>query len=188
MSETDRPDAPAHTPERIQAAAADETAAYEGEADRPLAAVLATMGTYLAATAGVAAVVRRRPQLPERMWPGDLALVTVATHNLARLVAKDPVTRSLRAPLPTFAGTPGPAELQGKVRGTGVRKAAGALVTCSFCLGLWVTTGFGSGLILASRATRWAASILTALTGADVFQLAYATPGAEERVVRAAAR
>lgn len=174
MSETDSPPAEGSTAERVGAAAAEEKTAYEGETDRPLAAFLAIMGTYVAVTAGLAAVVRRRRQLPERMGPADLALITVATHKLARLVAKDPVTSPLRAPFTTFAGTSGPAELQEKVRGTGARKAVGALVTCPFCLGLWVATGFGFGLLLAPRASRWAASILSALTGADVLQLAYA--------------
>ncbi len=175
MSETDRPDAPTSAAERVREAAAEEWAAYEGEADRPMASFLAIMGVYGAVTAGLAALVHRRgPVLPERMAPADLALITVATHKLARLVAKDPVTSPLRAPFTRFAGTSGPAELQEKVRGTGTRKAVGALVTCPFCLGLWVATGFGFGLMLAPRATRWAASILSALTGADVLQLAYA--------------
>lgn len=51
----------------------------------------------------------------------------------------------------------------------------GALVTCPFCLALWVATGFGFGLVAAPRATRFAAAILTAVTGADVLQFAYAT-------------
>jgi hypothetical protein len=51
----------------------------------------------------------------------------------------------------------------------------GALVTCPFCLAVWVATGFGFSLVLAPRATRFAASILTAVTGADVLHLVYGT-------------
>lgn len=101
-------------------------------------------------------------------------LVGVATHKVARLIAKDPVTSPLRAPFTTFEGTSGEAELAEQVRGTGPRKALGELVTCPFCLGQWVATGFVFGLVLAPRPTRLAASLFTALTGADFLQLAYA--------------
>ena len=57
--------------------------------------------------------------------------------------------------------------------GSGSRRAIGALVTCPFCLAVWGATGFGFSLVLAPRATRFAASILTAVTGADVLHLAY---------------
>jgi hypothetical protein len=132
------------------------------------------MGVYGTTVAGVALLLRARGRrLPERLSWADLALLTVATHKLSRLLAKDPVTSPLRAPFTHFAGTSGPGELQEKVRGTGPRKAIGALVTCPFCLAVWVATGFAFALVAAPRPTRLAASILAAVTGADVLQLAY---------------
>ena len=83
------------------------------------------------------------------------------------------MTSPLRVPFTHFAGTSGPAELREKVRGSGFRRAMGALVTCPFCLAVWVATGLGFSLLLAPRATRFAASILTAVAGADVLHLAY---------------
>ena len=59
------------------------------------------------------------------------------------------------------------------MRGSGFRRAMGALVTCPFCLAVWVATGFGFSILVAPRATRFAASILTAVTGADALHLAY---------------
>ena len=97
----------------------------------------------------------------------------MATRKPSRLLAKDPVTSPLRAPFTRFAGTSGPAELQEKVRGRGFRRAMGALVTCPFCLAVWVATSFGFSLVVAPRATRFAASVLTAVTGAEVLHLAY---------------
>ena len=155
--------------------AAREKEEYEAGSDRPLGSFLAIMGVYIAAVGGLGVLVRRRGDvLPERVSLADLALVTVATHKLSRLLAKDPVTSPLRAPFTRFAGTSGPAELQEKVRGTGFRRAMGALVTCPFCLAVWVATGFGFSLLFAPKATRFAASVLTAVTGADVLHLAYA--------------
>jgi len=162
-------------PRALLAAAAHEKHAYTQGEERPLGSFLALMGVYGTLTAGLAGAVRARGQgLPEHISPGDLALVTVATAELSRLLAKDPVTSPLRAPFTTFNGTSGEAELAEEVRGSGPRKAVGELVTCPFCLGQWVATGLLFGLVLAPRPTRLAASVLTAVGGASVLQLAYA--------------
>lgn len=160
--------------DRARDIAAAEKQEYAAGSDRPLGSFLAIMGVYMAGVGTATAVLRRRRQvLPERIGPADLALLTVATHKLSRLLAKDPVTSPLRAPFTRFAGISGPAELSEKVRGTGVRRGVGALVTCPFCLAVWVATTFGFSLVLAPRATRFAASILTAVAGADVLHFAY---------------
>jgi Protein of unknown function (DUF1360) len=113
-------------------------------------------------------------RLPERIETRDLALLGVATHKISRLVAKDPVTSPLRAPFTRFAGQSGEAELDEEVRGTGMRKAVGELVTCPFCVGQWAATGLALGFLLAPRATRWTASVFTGLAAADFLQLGYA--------------
>ena len=103
-----------------------------------------------------------------------MLLAGVATHKVARLITKASVTSPLRAPFTRFAGTSGPAELAEEVRGTGLRKAVGELVTCPFCVGEWVATGLTAGLVLAPRATRAVAAVFVELTIADFLQLAYA--------------
>ncbi len=143
--------------------------------DRPLGAFAALIGAYGAVVAaGGAIVLGRRDALPERLDRGDLILLSVATHKVARLVAKDPVTSPLRAPFTTYEGTSGEAELAESVRGTGMRKAFGELVTCPFCVGQWVATGLAVGFVLAPAPTRWTCSVFTALTLADFLQLEYA--------------
>ena len=52
--------------------------------------------------------------------------------------------------------------------------AGGELITCPFCLDVWVATGFTIGLVFAPRLTRLVSAALTALTGADFLHLAYA--------------
>jgi len=99
----------------------------------------------------------------------------VATHKLSRIIAKDPVTSPLRVPFTTFEGTSGPAELAEDVRsGSGRKKTIGELVSCPFCLGMWVSTGFTAGHVFAPRATRLAVTTLAALAGSDFLQFAYA--------------
>ncbi|HST86694.1 MAG TPA: DUF1360 domain-containing protein [Kineosporiaceae bacterium] len=157
---------------------------YAHQHDRPLGSFIALIGAYSAvAGAGALAVQRTRQPLPERLEPADLALLAVATHKIARLLAKDPVTSPLRAPFTRFEGTSGEAELAESVPGTGLRKALGELATCPFCLGHWVATGLAYGFILLPRATRWTCSVFTALTAADFLQLAYAAAQQAEQNV-----
>jgi hypothetical protein len=124
-------------------------------------------------TAGAVALRRRRWPLPE-VRPADVLLVGVATHKLARRVTKDSVTSPLRAPFTRYEGVAGPAELKEEVRGSGVRKAVGELISCPFCISQWVATGFTFGLVVTPRAARWTASVFASLALADFLQFAYA--------------
>ena len=58
---------------------------------------------------------------------------------------------------------------------SGLRHSIGELLTCPFCLDVWIATGFAIGLVFAPRATRLIAACLTAVAGSDFLQLAYAT-------------
>jgi hypothetical protein len=142
---------------------------------RPLGGDLGAMGVYLGlVSAGAAAVRASGRELPERIPPGDAALLAVATFRLARRIAKDPVTSPLRAPFTTFQGPSGHAEVAEEVREHGgVKHAVGELLTCPFCLGLWVAAGFAYGLVLAPRVTRLVASIFAILTISDLLQFQY---------------
>jgi Protein of unknown function (DUF1360) len=84
------------------------------------------------------------------------------------------VTSPLRAPFTSFEGTSGPAELHEEVRARGRLKTVGELVSCPFCVGMWVATGFVAGHLPAPRTTRLATTALAALAGSDFLQLAYA--------------
>lgn len=152
-----------------------QASAYKNGHDRPLGSYLTLMGIYGAGTAVTAASARalgRTP--PERLSPWDVAQLTIASHKLARLIAKDPITSPLRAPFTTYTGTSAPAELQEQVRGHGLQHAAGELLTCPMCLGQWVATAFTLGLMIAPRATRLVTGTLTAVSGADFLQYLYA--------------
>lgn len=152
----------------------EEKAAYTGGAERPLGSFTTIMGVYAGVVAaGAAAVKATGTPLPETVGTRDLALISVATFRLSRLLAKDPVTSPLRAPFTRFAGTSGEAELAEEVRGSGPRKALGELVTCPFCVGQWVATGFVFGLVVAPRTTRLAAAAVTAVAASDFLQFAY---------------
>jgi hypothetical protein len=143
--------------------------------ERPLGAYGALAGLFTAVCAAFAGWFRHSGRtLPEHMQPGDLALVTVATHKLSRTLAKDRVTSTVRAPFTRFEDDAGPGEVQEVARGRGLRRAVGELLICPYCLGLWIVALLTAGLLVAPRPTRWGASVFVALTGSDLLQLAYA--------------
>jgi hypothetical protein len=94
--------------------------------------------------------------------------------ELSRLLAKNPVTSPLRAPFTRYQSTAGPAELNEEVRGTGAQKTVGELISCPFCVSVWVATGLTAGLIYLPRTTRLAIGTLAALAGADLLQYTHA--------------
>ncbi|MFL6241205.1 MAG: DUF1360 domain-containing protein [Actinomycetes bacterium] len=146
-----------------------------GREDHPLGGYLAVIGAYSAVLGGLAALGRSRGvRLPKRVPVGDLALMAVATHKVSRTISKDSVTSPVRAPFTKFRGASGPGEVQEEVRGSGVQKALGELITCPFCLDQWVATGFLAGLLAAPRATRWLAATFAVRAGADALQFGYA--------------
>lgn len=150
-------------------------AGHSPEQERPLGSYGVLMGTFAGATAGFSAwFARSGRELPDRMAPGDLALVTVATHKASRLLAKDRITSAVRAPFTRYQDDAGPSEVSEAARGGGMRRAIGELVVCPYCVGLWVSAAFASGLLVAPRMTRWTAAVLATLFGADVLQIAYA--------------
>jgi hypothetical protein len=104
---------------------------------------------------------------------GDVVLLAIATHKLSRLLAKDAVTSPLRAPFTHFEGPAGEAELNESPRGHGVQHAVGELVTCPFCLAVWISGGLAASLVLAPRLTRLVMATATAVAASDFLQLAY---------------
>lgn len=150
---------------------------YSGDSDeeRPLAGYLGTMSVYGAVVASIAGATHLtgRP-VPDGLDIRQVALSAAAIHKLSRLLAKDPVTSPLRAPFTRYRGTAGPAELSEEVRGSGAQKAVGELISCPFCVGIWVATGFTAGLIYLPRTTRLAIGTLASLAGADLLQYLHA--------------
>jgi hypothetical protein len=148
---------------------------YRQGADRPLGGYAVAMSVFgaLAGIAGVVAALRGTSS--RRISPYDLLLMTAGTHKLARLVTKDAVTSPLRMPFTRYEETGGPGEVMEEPRkDSQLRHAIGELVSCPFCLAVWVATGFSIGFLFAPRFTRVVASMLTAVAGADYLQLIYA--------------
>jgi hypothetical protein len=142
--------------------------------ERPLGGYAVLTGAFVTACGGFAAwLARSGRELPERVAASDIALLAVATHKASRMLAKDRVTSAVRAPFTDYEERGGPAEVEERPRGSGLRRAVGELLICPFCLSLWIAAALSAGLIVAPRQTRWLASVLVMVTGSDTLQFAY---------------
>jgi hypothetical protein len=144
-------------------------------ADHPLAARAALTFVFNGSVAVFAVWHRRsRAELPERIPAGDLALMSIGTYKLSRLIAKDRITGFFRAPFTRYKGeSERPSEISEEPRGTGVRRAIGELVICPYCLGQWVGTAFLLTYLREPRLARTVAGLFTIVAGSDLLQEAW---------------
>lgn len=144
-----------------------------GEVDlHGFAGSLATYGVV------VAALATATGRGPDRYAVSDVVIGGMATHKFSRLLARGSVASPVRAPFTEFEGAGGSSEHDEQARGDhGVRHTVGELLTCPFCLGVWVGTGYVAGLALAPRRARaWAATFAVAGLS-DFLQHAYGRAG-----------
>lgn len=134
-----------------------------------------TMSVFGSGVAAAALVGRARGKdLPASYRLTDLALGALATHKVARLIAKDGVTTPLRAPFAEYEGQAGSAEVNESPRPEPARHVVGELLTCPFCLAPWLATGYVAALALAPRAARAWAAVFSIVAGSDFLQHIYA--------------
>ena len=147
---------------------------YAPDREMPLAGYATVIAVDVGATIAGLVLASRRRRLPTGIAVGDLALGAVATYKLSRLITKSSVASPLRAPVTRFEEVSGPGELNENVRGSGLRKAVGELLTCPFCMAHWIATGYAFGLVFQPRATRLVASVLGVESGAELLHHAHA--------------
>ncbi|MGW7441619.1 DUF1360 domain-containing protein [Streptomyces sp. NPDC054849] len=82
---------------------------------------------------------RRGPVSP---GPWGLLLTATASFRLSRLIGKATVTRPLRAPFTEVDCAGAPAELNETPRDEPGRKTMGELISCPFCLSVWIVATF----------------------------------------------
>lgn len=112
-------------------------------------------------------------ELPERVKLADLALLGVSSHKLSYILSNASVTSFLRAPVTELQEVKSPTNLDEEPRGEGLQRALGDLLTCHFCLGMWVSAFLSYGLVLFPRATRFVASIFSVLAVSDFTHQTY---------------
>lgn len=134
---------------------------------------LCTYAVFVATLVAVGRVAER--ELPERYKVSDVVLGGLATHKFSRLMSKASVTSPLRAPFTQFVEATGSAEHHEEARGShGVRHTVGELLSCPFCLGVWIGTAYVASLALAPRTGRAWAALFAVTAVSDSLQHVYA--------------
>ena len=111
--------------------------------------------------------------LPRRIEARDIALLGMATHKLSLVGSQDAITSPLRAPFTELEAKESPKKVDEKPRGGGVRRSVGELLTCQFCLGVWVASFFTYGFVLLPRVSRLVAAVFAAVTVSDFLHQTY---------------
>ena len=120
---------------------------------------------YAALTAGfwtvfLGFVVTNRDRIPERIPFGDLARVALATYKISRVLTKEDVTAFVRAPVTEDAEAQEP-------KREGMARVLGELLTCPYCVGLWIASTLSYSLVRFPRETRFATTIFGAYALTD---------------------
>ena len=111
--------------------------------------------------------------LPQHIEARDIALLGMATHKLSLVGSHDAITSPLRAPFTELEGKESPKMVEEKPRGEGIRRSVGELLTCQFCLGVWVASFFTYGFVLLPRVSRLVAAVFAAVTVSDFLHQTY---------------
>jgi Protein of unknown function (DUF1360) len=147
---------------------------YKKGEDIPLVSygVLAGAFNLVFAVFLLAARLTGRP-IPERVDASDIALLGMATHKLSLVSSEDAIMSPLRAPFTELRKKESPKKVDEKPRGEGLRRSVGELLTCKFCLSVWVASLFTYGLVLVPRVTRLVAAVFAVVTVSDYLHQAY---------------
>jgi hypothetical protein len=132
--------------------------------ERPLPEYAGLTVAFGGVLGGFLLLARRR--LPERIGFGDVVRIGLASYKLGRLVAKDDVTSWVRAPVTRDEDATEP-------KPYGMERALGELVTCPYCLGVWVASGLSYALVLVPRETRLVTTIFGSQAVADFLNAAF---------------
>jgi hypothetical protein len=147
---------------------------YKNGEDVPLFSYAVLAGTFNLLFALFLLLVRVSGKpLPERMDAKDIALLGMATHKISLVGSQDAITSPLRAPFTELNEKESPKKVDEQPRGEGLQRSVGELLTCQFCLGVWVASFFAYGFVLVPRVSRLVAAVFAAVTVSDFLHQIY---------------
>jgi Protein of unknown function (DUF1360) len=126
--------------------------------DRPIPEYAALAAAFWAVFALFLATNRDR--LPDRMRPADVLGIALSSYKLSRLITKEDVTAFVRVPVTEDAAAQRP-------KPDGMARVLGELLTCPYCIGLWITSGLAYAQVVFPRETRFFTSIFGSYAATD---------------------
>ena len=107
-----------------------------------------------------------RDRLPDRVRATDLGAIALSSYKLSRLITKEDVTAWMRAPVTEDPDATRP-------KREGMARVLGELLTCPYCIGLWITSALAYGQVLFPRETRFFTGIFGSYAVADFLHAAF---------------
>ena len=126
--------------------------------ERPLPEYATLTAAFWAVFIGF--VLTNRDRIPERVPFGDLLRIALASYKISRVITKEEVTAFVRAPVTEDEDAREP-------KPEGMARVLGELVTCPYCVGLWVASALSYSLVRFPRETRFATTIFGAYALSD---------------------
>ena len=146
---------------------------YQAPEEVPVFAYAALMGAYALTFAGLYHLATKDGRKLEKPKGLDLALLTIASYKLSRVVTMSFIGTPVRAAFAKRGKSLKGGEVQDEARGEGIQRAVGNLVTCPFCFSVWSTTFFMFGYTIAKQATTQAAYVMSVAAAGDFLHLGY---------------
>lgn len=134
-------------------------------------ATLLAFGTLVSAF--LVADHHRRPSNQKEASFSEVLMLALATHKLGRLISKSKVAGPLRDPFVKNRRADGFAEVDEEVRGEGCRRAIGEIITCPYCVGVWLASGLKAASIYAPRVTRLCCEVFSSVAVSDFLNQAF---------------
>lgn len=126
--------------------------------ERPLPEYATLTAAFWAVFLGF--VLTNRDRIPERIPFDDLGRVALASYKISRVLTKEEVTAFVRAPVTEDAEAQQP-------KREGMARVLGELLTCPYCVGLWIASTISFSLVRFPRETRFATTIFGAYALSD---------------------
>lgn len=136
-------------------------------------------GVFMAAYAALWLVFLTAMFLTGRSMPAnlpgiDLLILSLASFRLTELVSEEKVARCIRAPFCEVVRKPGAdgTEVEEEVpAGKGIRRVAGELLLCPWCIGIWIATFLIFAYLLVPNLARMVALAFAVAAGGLFFQI-----------------
>jgi hypothetical protein len=112
-------------------------------------------------------ILTNRDRIPERIPFGDVVGIALASYKISRVITKEEVTAFVRAPVTEDAEAQEP-------KPEGMARVLGELLTCPYCVGLWVASALSFSLVRFPRETRFATTIFGAYALSDFLHAGFA--------------
>ena len=149
----------------------DTAQEYAPDEDRPISGYLGLASLW--ATIVTLILVLGRKRLPRSINVPEMVVTALATYKLSRIITKQSVASSIRAPLTRYVEPAGAGEVNEEVRVDGPLHALGELILCPLCMDVWVATAFFGGFTFVPNATRFAASVMSTVAVSDALHFAW---------------